>query len=492
MSVNVTLNGVVYPVPTQGDLNWAPLLTRYLVALGTYALTPIGGTFTLTGNVDFGSTYGLIVKYITSKTTTPATAGVIRLAKTDTIEWRDNAGTGENVLSVDSLDLLTYNGVQVSMGLATLADGKIWIGSAGNLPVAQTLTGDVTVDNTGLTAITALSIVNADVSNSAAIAYSKLNLSGSIVNNDIGSSAAIAFSKLAGLTANRVLLTDGSGVISASSVSNTTLGYLDATSSIQTQLNGKATNPLSGNLAAGGYKITGLAAGTINGDSVRYEQVVGTYLPVSGGTLTGDLTVGQGGTGLLNAIVNIDGSSASSYGSQLRFKRNSVQKATIGTYGSIFGGASDILTLAGVSGNEGVLIQGTATNNNAPVGFVGEYVKAYASYVSMPVSVQWGDAISISLTAGDWDVSAHGVINAAAQGGVTVYGIGISIHPGNDATDLTEGATYVLGWGAQGSLAIPQYHFSLSTTTTVYLKMIAAYSSTAPTMTGTISARRMR
>ena len=40
------------------------------------------------------------------------------------------------------------------------------------------------------------SIVNADISNSAAIAYSKLSLTGSIVNADVNASAAIAYSKL--------------------------------------------------------------------------------------------------------------------------------------------------------------------------------------------------------------------------------------------------------------------------------------------------------
>lgn len=47
----------------------------------------------------------------------------------------------------------------------------------------------------------------------------------------------------------------------------------------------------SANLAMGGYKLTGLAAGSANGDSVRYEQVIGQFLPIGGGTLTGDLTV---------------------------------------------------------------------------------------------------------------------------------------------------------------------------------------------------------
>ena len=60
----------------------------------------------------------------------------------------------------------------------------------------------------------------------------------------------LAMSDLPALTANRVLLSDVSGYVSASTVTNTTLGYLDATSSIQTQLNGKgglaATNSWSG------------------------------------------------------------------------------------------------------------------------------------------------------------------------------------------------------------------------------------------------------
>jgi len=70
------------------------------------------------------------------------------------------------------------------------------------------------------------SIVNADVSASAAIAYSKLNLSASIVDADISSSAAISLSKLAALTASKLLVSDGSGIISASTGS----GFVKSTS----------------------------------------------------------------------------------------------------------------------------------------------------------------------------------------------------------------------------------------------------------------------
>jgi hypothetical protein len=57
------------------------------------------------------------------------------------------------------------------------------------------------------------SIVNADISSSAAIAYSKLNLAASIVNADVATAAAIARSKLASGTSNRLVVNDGSGVM---------------------------------------------------------------------------------------------------------------------------------------------------------------------------------------------------------------------------------------------------------------------------------------
>lgn len=61
-----------------------------------------------------------------------------------------------------------------------------------------------------------------------------------IDNNEIKAAAAIDLTKLAAVTANRALQSDGSGFVSASSVTNTELGYVSGvTSSIQSQLDGK-------------------------------------------------------------------------------------------------------------------------------------------------------------------------------------------------------------------------------------------------------------
>ena len=61
-----------------------------------------------------------------------------------------------------------------------------------------------------------------------------------IENADIKAAAAIALTKLAATTVSRALQSDGSGVISASSVTSAELGYVSGvTSAIQTQINGK-------------------------------------------------------------------------------------------------------------------------------------------------------------------------------------------------------------------------------------------------------------
>ena len=82
-------------------------------------------------------------------------------------------------------------------------------------------------------------IANTNVDASAAIAQTKLALD--ITNSEVNASAAVALSKLATVTASRVLESNVSGVVSASSVTSTTLGYVDPTSSIQTQLDTKTT-----------------------------------------------------------------------------------------------------------------------------------------------------------------------------------------------------------------------------------------------------------
>jgi len=124
--------------------------------------------------------------------------------------------------------------------LAALPSSQILVGNGSSVATAVTVTGDISLSNTGVATIAAgavnnskvaagaaivysklslsNSIVNADINSIAAIVYSKLSLANSIVNTDINNSAAIAFSKLAALTSGQILVGDGSSVATAVAV----------------------------------------------------------------------------------------------------------------------------------------------------------------------------------------------------------------------------------------------------------------------------------
>lgn len=158
-------------------------------------------------------------------------------------------------------------------------------------------------------------ITNTQVSASAAIAYSKLNLSASIVNADIASGAAIAYNKLAALTANRALQSDGSGFVSVSAVTSTELGYVSGvTSAIQTQLNGKQATITIGALDAQAANANGLALvsnvlSTQSADATHPGMVNNTTQTFSGDkTFTGNTLIAQATAS--QATIGISGSSA--------------------------------------------------------------------------------------------------------------------------------------------------------------------------------------
>lgn len=237
MAVNVLYNGVTYPIPVAGDRNWAPPLTRYLVALASGSLQLTGGSFPLLADVNFGPTFGLLTKYVTSVTANPATAGFLRLTKTDTIDWRNNANTANLPLAINGSDVLTFNGVPLAMS------------SGGTI-------------NAGI---------------QYQLGYYASN--GTVISG------------LTLITPNKALQSDANGLPIASGVSSTTLSYLDATSSIQTQINStvsvanaalpKTGGTMSGVINMGSNKITNLPNGTSSNDAINFSQ-----LPAQTGTIT--------------------------------------------------------------------------------------------------------------------------------------------------------------------------------------------------------------
>jgi hypothetical protein len=194
-----------------------------------------------------------------------------------------------------------------------------------------------------------------------AIASSDLTaniVTGSITNSMVNASAAIALSKLATVTASKALVSDGSGFISASAVTATELGYLTGvTSAIQTQFTGKLSltgGTMSGAIAMGTAKITGMGDPTAAQDAATKAYVDGSNNTFTGTTITG-----------------VD------YGRQkFRYTGASAQVLTTFTITSIPDGAT--LTVTGSSNTNTITIPTGMTN----VRMNGEWVGAQYSAIT--------------------------------------------------------------------------------------------------------------
>jgi len=176
-------------------------------------------------------------------------AGVIRLRAIITSGSWDVSGTRY---------FIPNNGAGVIVQSTALASGKLLIGNSINEAEARTISGDITINNTGIAAIA----------------------SSVITNGDISPTAAIAYSKLATLTADRVLVSTG-GVPSVSSITTTKLGYLtDVTSNIQAQLDSKigsvtgaVSTVVSSNLSPNKVVISN-ASGKIDASAVSDTELL--------------------------------------------------------------------------------------------------------------------------------------------------------------------------------------------------------------------------
>ena len=151
--------------------------------------------------------------------------------------------------------------------------------------------------------------------------------------------------------------------------------------------------------------------------------------------------------------------------------------------------------------NQTTGIVGTTTNNDASVGYVGEYVSstlAIGSATALTTNTA-KNITSISLTAGDWDVSGWIGLDGAATTNITrIMGnanattatIDNYIIGYNDISYTTAGST--LFSAGIGSLPLPSKRFSLSATTTIYLVGKVTFTISTASGFGYITARRVR
>jgi len=269
VSTPITFNNVAYSIPAYNDTGYAQgagNLSAYLIAIASGTLQQSGGTFALTADANFGTNFGLIAKYFTSATASPASAGSLRLAHTDTIDWRNFLDNGNLALSVDSSDRLLWNGAIVTTGsasavfsitgtanqiIASAPTGNVTLSTPQDIAtsssptfLSETLTGAAGLivgsagnpglvslrDNggtntvtlkapTSVTSYTATLPIAQGAANTSIVNDGSGVLSFSLLSNaNIASAAAIAVNKLAALTASSPVRSDGSGFLTTGAI----------------------------------------------------------------------------------------------------------------------------------------------------------------------------------------------------------------------------------------------------------------------------------
>lgn len=168
----------------------------------------------------------------------PATKDSVAALQNGEWEWQD---TDLVVIHYDStlVGFFTYDAVNSCFdelsptgGLAnTLQSANIFVGNVSNIATGVAVSGDITMSNTGVVAIAAGVIVNADINAAAAIAYSKLATmaTGSLLLGNAGTPTATAMSGDATIGATGVLTIAASAITTAKILNaNVTLGKLSS------------------------------------------------------------------------------------------------------------------------------------------------------------------------------------------------------------------------------------------------------------------------
>jgi hypothetical protein len=216
-------------------------------------------------------------------------------------------------------------------------------------------------------------------------------------------------------------------------------------------------------LTNGTGTAAGLTAGTFTAGSAA-NLTSGTLLAARMPALTGDVTMGVGTTATTLAA---------------------------GNAGNLNSGT---LLPARTNGH----MSGTATNDNAAAGEVGEYIEsilASGSATSLTTTTA-KTIVSLSLTAGDWEVSCAVSFLPAATTSVTQMATSVSLV--TNTSDFTNGRVNTISTAAQvpgiSTTALPTMplRFSFASTTSVFCVGFATFTVSTMTAYGAIKARRVR
>ncbi len=477
MSVNVTVNGIVYPLPTAGENVWGTQVTNFFIGVASGTLQKTGGTFALTGNVNFGANYGLLSKFYSTRAASPSATGLVRLAVADFIAWRDNADGADLTLGVNALDQLVYDGNQIVVTATAIpADMGICYGNnVGAITTDPTqLVWDYNSNSMGIgvaVPLTKLHIVDngqaVRITPVTATSEAYLNIQNgtgrlAVGVEDSGGGAifagAPAYSAVFGTLSNTPVALGVNGTIVAilSTAGLAVTGNVTATAFVG-DVTGDVIGDLTGNVTG---NVTGDVIGDLTGNVTG--NVTGNLTGNVNGNVTGNLTGNvtgnvSGNAGTVTTNANLTGP-VTSVGNATAVTNNAItnamlaQMATITIKGNSTGGlanASDLSVTtvtsmlnavvgdSGAGGTKG-LVPAPAAGDTA----AGKFLKADGTWTIVPsagITDLTGDVLGTGPGSTATTIAANAVSNAKFRQSAALTVVGNSTNALANVADIAAG-----------------------------------------------------
>lgn len=404
-----------------------------------------------------------------------------------------------------------------------LASGKIFVGSAGNVATAQTMSGDCTLVASGVITCTQ-SAGGFTVNGALAVT------GGELLTNIAAPSTPAAGKTQVYVDATQKIL---SAKNDAGTVSNTVVPSTCAANQFGTSVSAAGvfgcTQPAITNISGLGTGATTALAINVGlfGSFVTMNGVLGTPSSGTGTNITG-LPISTGVSGLGTGVATALGVNVGSAGAPVLFNgaggtpssltlTNATGLPATGLTGTLQAAqepahSGDATNSAGslamsVTKTGGVSfgpyataaqgqLPGIASNTAATAGNIGEHVSATVnsgSAVSL-TTVTTVNLTSISLTAGEWDVSGSAYFTTAASTNIAF------LYASSSPTTLTLSGTpgqyvqqqlnFVPGAGVN-TLNLNPFRFSLSGTTTIFFTIQGSFTVSTLTVFGYLRATRI-
>lgn len=425
-------------------------------------------------------------------------------------------------------------------------DGAVWDAGSGDVigPASATDNAVARFNGTGGTSIQDSVVTIADTSGNTA-GVGTLGLSGPITD--------------ASLTASRALVSDGAKAIVASATTATEIGHVSGvTSAIQTQIDSKQATgnyvtALTGDVTAAGPGSVAATVAAVGGSTASLVHDAELLANAATDANTASAIVKRDGSGNFtagtitaaltgNVTGNVTGSSGSCTGNAATVTTNANLTGDVTSVGNATAIASGVIVnddvhasaaIAGsklVAASSGVagavsattqtitgiktfetqaIIKGTATNDSAATGYVGEYLYQTRA-LSAPTALTTATAKNVTaspltLTAGDWDIGASVGFDMGAATTWTSVRCSISLTSNTEAPgDSYAGGSTTGEFSvslAQASaatpasgnvLVIPSHRVSLAAGDDFYLVAHSNFAVSTNSVYGTIWARRVR